>query len=609
MAKQVDDGYVRVSWHSHLQSPICLICIIIMNCIGSGSGASVYCTEARSCMNQSYDGTDTLFVYGYKAAFGPLTSWAGDGLRCDGSFACNSMSSMNAKTDGLYCNGDESCSNTNARAARTVYCHASNSCSGANISAAGTAVHCNGFQSCANAYIHDTPSIEAGGQFALLNATIDTTDSVNMIITIRVDGSLAGYGAKLFCGAGYTCRIYCYGYDSCHMFYTDCVGTCSLTAYPDVIEPMSDLSAFNSQYVARDMEATMDESCMQNAVTLDDKGDFSHSTICTFGNTNLDIDITTAQERSVCCRGMCSCGLINMDMLTKTKQFVLCSAYQSCHQSVIAINNNTLYCEAKEGCTGSTIRADAVYCSGFEACYESMIYGPRFVECRGDRSCEHTSVISDGRSVDLFLTGHQAGWYLSLYCNDTDVCNVYCTGFEACSDINLFCNGNCNTIEPKPPTQSPSTDPTRTPSDTPTLSTSSPTKIPTEIPTVFPTEYPTRFPSKTPTEIPTVFPTEYPTRFPSKTPTEIPTVFPTEYPTRFPSKTPTEIPTVFPTFLTTLTPIATSLSPSATPTDIPTDKPTTFKIIIEDVASTDGAHYVEYFVGTMLVFVCCVCTQ
>eukprot|EP01083_Nonionella_stella_P023758 65710_1 len=447
----------------------CLLIMIICY-IASVCSVDKLCDQTKSCIGQSLNFTGRTGIYGYKAAFGPSTSYSGRGsIICGASYSCHTMqyvipTTINNEHSTISCPASNSCSNTTLANTSDLTCHGSDSCSFSNISGINNGMQCHGYHSCANTYISNTPKIYARGAFSLYKSIIDATQSISIWLT----GRLAGYGAQLTCRAGHTCDIYCQGYDSCYMFYTDCIGTCVIHSNLMTQRPIND-TQFNKipinltshkLFDTEIMELNTDALCVQEDWNFDDHGE---------GYTQLTA--VTTETISICCRGRGAClGSQNIEYQTSTKNNLICSGQDACRFSNMR-NIDTVFCEGVRACREAPLRSiHSLYCTGSGSCKHSTMVNISYVICHAAESCMNASFSSGGSDINIYLNGYMAGQNLTIHCNEDDTCTIYCKGYSSCGTPTWNCEENAICI--------------MTTSDAPTVH-------PTEHPIVQPTVQPT----------------------------------------------------------------------------------------------------------------------
>eukprot|EP01083_Nonionella_stella_P311652 1111971_1 len=489
------------------------------------------CLSYRECSNQSLE-LDAVHAYGYQSAFGPLTSFFGRNINCDGALSCSQMAFITLQAPstgyGITSRGTYASSHTiMLDTADGILCHGLGSCRFSNITMSNDSpLECNGYLSCSNTYIHTNgATIEAYGRLSLYKSIIDTTSSTQNTNTINLLGSLSGFGAKLICATGHTCNINCVSYDACYAFYVVCSGSCVVDAPIHQIRALPiDITSTNS--INATLTASIPKVFETEAVLPSD------NLLCTMFNFDddqehnggLSIVIEANEEGPVCARARESLKNVhNIIYKTKTNNDLICSGYGACRASTIISNNGTIYCEAQSACHSSNItNAHDVYCAGAWSCQQSNIANANYVVCTGHVSCLEATFVNHGKDLNLYFLARNAGRDATVYCNVTNTgsCNVYCNGRGSCSGTRLFCSHNCEVECHQEEAECPIIfEPTLDPTD----STNEPTHDPSRHPSQGPTFYPTRAPTH-PTANPTAKPTQIPTARPTTTePSSIPT--------------------------------------------------------------------------------------
>eukprot|EP01083_Nonionella_stella_P206641 751440_1 len=401
------------------------------------------------------------------------------------------------RSTGLNCKATHSCSNTSIQVGNAdTFCYGIHSCSSSNITMLKTnnthTLWCIGEQSCAYSIIYAINKVHAGA-YSLYFANISSSD---YSLTVRLNGALAGYGARLKCQLDHVCKIYCDGHNSCYMFYIECVGTCKINlASNDVIPPFTDIVSVPKLYLNT---TNTDALCNTHpkALIWDNKSE----------HDGIDIIVQSGDEAPICCRGDHSCSSINvMEYESSNTQSVICSGGFACSESNINVNHGSVFCEAGDACKLSQIRnASYLYCSGYKGCASSIIRATRRIQCSGQISCQDTFIHSDGTDLFIDFTGNRAGLRAMVYCNQTDYCHVRCIAEASCSETYLFCNGvctvQCNVSSGCPMDWTPSINTTtyQSTSARPTLMPTSASFKTTALPVIPRTTLPNMYPSYNP---------------------------------------------------------------------------------------------------------------
>ena len=170
----------------------------------------------------------------------------------------------------------------------------------------------------------------------------------------------------------------------------------------------------------------------------------------------------------------------------------------------------------------------------------------------------------DGSTMIIEINATNSASF-SVICSTNDTCKIKCYSDNACTNLNLYCDGICyidcdalNGIDcpsvtgnyyfgsgPTPmPSQLPSTIPSAIPSTDPTeLPSKNPSKLPTGEPsTLLPSESPSFDPTQTPSHLPSPIPTQMPSKRITQGPSAIPTIDPSGHPTYSISTTQDSVP-------------------------------------------------------------------
>lgn len=268
----------------------------------------------------------------------------------------------------------------------------------------------------------------------------------------------------------------------------------------------------------------------------------------------------------------------------------------------LLFHTHQLFCASDESCIYTQIcNVENIYANGDDALSGATIFSETGIL----NNSEITS--SSNATFKLFLNGTSTNEF-TLYCNESDICQIECQSDEACTYLQLYCFGRClvscgvygincpvlmygNFTQTLDETLSPSSVPTTIPSVIPSQN---PTAIPTVIPTTYPTQIPTNLPSTMPTTMPSALPSQIPSSMPSENPTNTPTQLPSTFPSRIPSSVPSSIPSQIP-----------SIDPTCLPPDAPVDPVTTpqTRSDTNDQSSSGGGVFTE---TTLIVLIICV---
>lgn len=159
----------------------------------------------------------------------------------------------------------------------------------------------------------------------------------------------------------------------------------------------------------------------------------------------------------------------------------------------------------------------------------------------------------------------------NVYCNDSNICKIECLSNDACSNLRLYCIGQCfvdcdedagiscplsvsgnysiwTITEPtSEPSFEPSIHPTETTNHPSLIPSSIPSNIPSSEPSIIPSGGPSIIPSRSPSMNPSSQPSHIPSIEPSIIPSDAPSIIPSIDPPIDPSSQPSNNPTTFPT--------------------------------------------------------------
>ena len=175
-----------------------------------------------------------------------------------------------------------------------------------------------------------------------------------------------------------------------------------------------------------------------------------------------------------------------------------------------------------------------IYCTLDDCLSSAKITGVENIKVDGKNGLSNTKIISqvfgtfdnDNNVLKIYIENNNTVGNIDIICNATDICKIVCLAPNACTVVNIYCQGICIVkCDPNEGIDCP-------PYGNYTIlgNTTSPTEIPTQLPTITPTYTPSYQPSIIPTAIPTIVPSYIPTYTPS-----IPTTIPSNTPSIIPS--------------------------------------------------------------------------
>ena len=253
------------------------------------------------------------------------------------------------------------------------------------------------------------------------------------------------------------------------------------------------------------------------------------------------------------------------------------SGYQSCYNSEMKNINDDLYGVGYQSLFASDITniGDSVLGFGYQTLAQTTIVNVGSLYCDGDycfqnghiETVYNITVNGSNALVDSVMISQLSGadFILKIYgdnnesfsltCTGSDDCYIGCYSENACTNMELYCTGDCfidcggnynyncpivasgtyTKWHTDPPTTIPTTIPTNQPTVIPTGPPTSPSDSPTNQPTIIPTRDPTN-PSRSPTDLPTSIPTNNPTQNPTNKPVSDTSTVPTTVPTQSPEE-------------------------------------------------------------------------
>ena len=518
---------------------------------------ALLCDEAFSCFNTSVDGT-SIYAQGYKSV--AQSEVDGTNFYAYGAFGGYETSNIAVVSVSSNADNGVSYASTNIGASTEIACYGASSCSHATLQSDATVEStflCWGQQSCSNTRLKEVKRIEGHGSYSLLNSIIDATSDGST--TIDLYGYNAGYNLTIkTTEAGQNLFINCAG-NGCNgtMFDCDALSSCTITCNQATACPVN-ISAtpedapgpvdfeFNSDILS----INFDNMCSN--VSNESGNDYNPNPKYVFDDEYDPNSTATvvANGTYFCCRGSYACpNMLNVSVINSN---AIISGYygfdgfgrvlrmiDTFDSNTVGIGtgfNGQIYCSGESSCKNAILYTwNTIYCMAHESCHSSTFYDAHSVYCTGyERSCEATKMIgvsniyigarqaaidsfiySDSNSMimNVYLMSYRAGYGVTIYCNLTDICNVYCTTVGACESTLLVCynisncndGGYCDTeIGIECPqirivTDSPTPMPSGIPSDINLNATHEPTSIPTSIPTNTPTNVPSSNPGLTPT--------------------------------------------------------------------------------------------------------------
>ena len=292
-----------------------------------------------------------------------------------------------------------------------------------------TDIHCNGEKSCAYSNIEAPTTVHGAGAYSLIYSTI-TAGAHN--ITLYLYGYYAGYGTQVTCTMeGVKCDIYC-AFTGCYML--SCIGNCNwITAVTGSIEPF-----INANFTINETENIF-SYYPSTTTALNDINCNLQPDEMTFDNFREEynsvgpIPLLPNQDGPVCCRGDSSCRSGTDASITHSDS-VICSGFYACQDITIDTPTN-VFCEGIRSCERvNVMNAQNLYCMAPSACYNGAEYiSVPNVICAASSSCGSLKLNSSGSDLHVYLLGYRSGRWMSIYCAESDHCNILCKGYESCN--------------------------------------------------------------------------------------------------------------------------------------------------------------------------------
>ena len=167
-------------------------------------------------------------------------------------------------------------------------------------------------------------------------------------------------------------------------------------------------------------------SCLKATITaIDGSPTFCFGSYSCYQATKIwhinTTGVTGSNMNSISCRGLYSCA--NVNSIYQEFGNIDCLAEFACFQSGITIGNGVLNCKSDRGCSSSFIISNHD---------DTNIY------LDGHLSGYNTTFTSN-YNVSYYFRGTQSGKNATIFCGDGNKCYIECWG-NACDEITLLCN-------------------------------------------------------------------------------------------------------------------------------------------------------------------------
>ena len=177
----------------------------------------------------------------------------------------------------------------------------------------------------------------------------------------------------------------------------------------------------------------------------------------------------------ICCRSAYSCSIAaNMSFISSINNIycggcgschfgvtihgksstanVMCSGGESCILTKINTTGNVT-CSGDNSCKYATIsNADSVFCGGTQSCDRTTLIGVSNIYIMGSQGIvsygRYASIISNGNNMDVHFMSYYSGDDVTIHCNKTDICSIYCYTNGACHEetTHIDCEGMSCTV-------------------------------------------------------------------------------------------------------------------------------------------------------------------
>lgn len=74
-------------------------------------------------------------------------------------------------------------------------------------------------------------------------------------------------------------------------------------------------------------------------------------------------------------------------------------------------------------------------CAGEQSCQYCIITSVANIDANGNDVLSNTAILSQANGIMIV--------YISIYCNETDICKIGCQSQNACTKLFLYCFGTC----------------------------------------------------------------------------------------------------------------------------------------------------------------------
>ena len=359
-------------------------------------------------------------------------------LHCNDLKACSDQVITGQR---MWCEGELSCANTIVT-------------TGVGESQDTFSRSCNGDHSCINSIWYNTSWFGSYGAYGISNLIIYNS---NTTMNAWLIGYYAAYNTTIYCNHSSDCEITCYGNACVNLsFICDDSSSCNnINGYQtyveysenssgyyhglNVIDPISSSVVSDPNYDGLECSTSSESICKssENVVINSDKYNIYCSAVSACENSTISI-INTINDASVYCTASSSCA----------GAFMSVGASLSLDR-IDSNSNNKMASNIQKNIT--------VFCGSYYSCANTILSGFNRIYSLGYWAIDGTIIISNpdpdsqtnnnnNNEMNVYIGGASAadGSGAVIYCNKTDICNIYCDASGACTSIIIHCFGNCS---------------------------------------------------------------------------------------------------------------------------------------------------------------------
>lgn len=310
-------------------------------------------------------------------------------------------------------------------------------------------IQCMGVHSCQNAYLFNVSILSGYAPFSLSNTLVT---NIHTNLELWVPGYQAGYNLTIQCFAGSTCTANCLA-NGCDYLTVTCDSSSICNFNHSSIDTSVMYSNNNFPIVYHGFDAL-------ERISSDEAIANSHNVRCDLEQECAYIDNFTINY-GLYCTAVSSCAFStvyinitdtntddNDDTNNNTNITIYCSGMLSCYNVTFIVDNDVNNNLAND-------QSVTLICGAYRSCDDATIIGVEKIYALGHDSIRHTNIqsrpmyysgIKRNNIMDVYVGNNGALDYGIgiIYCNQSDLCNVYCDTFGACKNLVIHCYGSCN---------------------------------------------------------------------------------------------------------------------------------------------------------------------